>query len=114
MTLFIVISAIVAVLTVATFWPHRGLLARWKASRTLADRALFEDFLKHIHARQLQGNLATTESLAGSFHLQRSFVVEKISEMESNRLLKPLGTGITLTEDGNHLALQVVRAHRLR
>ncbi len=113
MILFIVISAIIAVLTAASFWPHRGLLARWEASRALADRALFEDFLKHIHARQLQGNLATTESLAGSFHLQRSFVVEKISEMESNGLLKPLGTGITLTEDGNHLALQVVRAHRL-
>jgi len=101
------------VLIAATVWPHRGLLARWKISRALADRAVLEDFLKHIHARELQGNLATTESLAGSFHLQRSFVVEKISEMKSNGLLRPLGTGVTLTVDGNHLALQVIRAHRL-
>jgi DtxR family Mn-dependent transcriptional regulator len=74
---------------------------------------LVEDFLKHIHARELQRNLATTESLAGSFQLARSTVVDTISTMEEHGLLTFLGNGIRLTEEGNQLALHIVRAHRL-
>ena len=104
---------VLTLLVVVYFWPQKGLLARLRTSRALAERARLEDFLKHVHSRQLQGNLATTESLAGSFQLKRTDVVETVSGMEARGLISFLGSGINLTSQGNHLALQVVRAHRL-
>ncbi|MCH8276096.1 MAG: metal-dependent transcriptional regulator [Bacteroidetes bacterium] len=102
-----------ALASAALLWPRIGILERLRTARVLSERALLEDYLKHIHARELQGNLATVESLAGSFHQRMSSVVEQLAELEKRGLVQITGGGAILTRQGSKLALQVIRAHRL-
>jgi DtxR family Mn-dependent transcriptional regulator len=110
---FSAILALLIALAAGLFWPERGVVARIRRSHARAKRTLLEDFLKHIHAREIQGNLATTESLAGSYQISRSEAVETITRMERKGLVSYAGGGIRLSPDGAQLALQIVRAHRL-
>ncbi|NIR45802.1 MAG: hypothetical protein GWN99_15320 [Gemmatimonadetes bacterium] len=104
---------LVGALLLALLWPGRGLLDRWREGRRLAERARVEDALKHIHARELRGPLATAESLAGKLEVSVRAAVELISAMEERELVQSTGTGLTLSSEGRKLALRVVRAHRL-
>ena len=104
----VILLSALAVLIAVFLWPHHGGRARWRRSRALAKRVLVEDCLKHIHARKLQGNLATAESLAGALHLKVSKAVEKIAEMEAGGLLRITSAGLDLTPTGNRMALQVI------
>ncbi len=57
--------ALIVLATLALLLPRRGQLHRWQLARRRGERMLVEDALKHIHARELRGTLATAESLAG-------------------------------------------------
>ncbi len=103
-------AALVALLV---FWPRRGLLARWRRARRLARRARVEDALKHVHARELRGPLATPESLAGKLVVSVPRALELIDEMETGGLVQSTGAGVRLSADGRKLARRVIRAHRL-
>lgn len=105
--------AALAALTLAALWPRRGLLARWRRARRLAERALIEDCVKHIHARERRGTLATAESVAGALGARMNHAVELIAAMEAGGLVQSTGSGLVLTSSGHTLALQVIRAHRL-
>jgi DtxR family Mn-dependent transcriptional regulator len=100
-------------LAAALLWPRRGLLARWRHTRRLAQRILIEDALKHVHARELRGALATAESLAGKLEVSVSEALELIAAMEERGLTQSTGPGLRLTPDGREAALRVIRAHRL-
>lgn len=106
-------SIALAALALAFFWPRHGLLARWRRARLLAERALIEDALKHIHACELRGTLATAESLAGHLGATLGRAVESIATMEEGGLIHSTGAGLCLTTAGRTLALRVIRAHRL-
>jgi DtxR family Mn-dependent transcriptional regulator len=105
--------AAAAALALLTLWPRRGLLARWRRTRQLAERAIAEDALKHIHARELSGTLATSESLAGKLELGVRRALELISDMQGRGLIQSTGPGLRLSPGGRKLALRVIRAHRL-
>ncbi len=100
-------------LAAALFWPRRGLLARWRQARLLAQRVRVEDALKHVHAREVRGTLATAESLAGKLAVNVKRALNLMAEMEERGLIHSTGPGLRLTPAGQKLALRVIRAHRL-
>lgn len=112
MTALVTLS-LLAVLALLVFWPGRGLLARWRQGRHLAERARVEDALKHIHARVTRGNLATPESLAGKLGMSVKAALELISGLEESGMVQSTGQGLRLSPSGRRLAVRVIRAHRL-
>ncbi|UCC49812.1 MAG: metal-dependent transcriptional regulator [Gemmatimonadota bacterium] len=105
--------AAAAALALLTLWPRRGLLARWRRARRLAERVIVEDALKHIHARELRGTLATPESLAGKLDVGVRRALQLISDIQGRGLIQSTGPGLRLSPEGRKLALRVIRAHRL-
>jgi len=109
--LFIALAA--AIVAAFFFWPRRGILGRLRQARQLAQRALVEDALKHIHAREQRETLATPESLAGKLEVRIRQALDLIAEMEEGGLVQSTGPGLRLSRSGRQLALRVIRAHRL-
>jgi DtxR family Mn-dependent transcriptional regulator len=88
-------------------------LAWWKRLRRTRQRVLIEDALKHLHAAEWHGHRATTDSLAGALELTHRAAVRLSARMQSQGWVKMAEGGLRLTPDGEQLALQVIRAHRL-
>lgn len=114
MTLTLTLAVIaLAALALAVAWPRRGFFARLRQARRLRSRILIEDALKHVHARELRGTLATAESLAGKLEVSVKEALNLISTIEENELVQSTGQGLRLTASGRKAALRVIRAHRL-
>jgi DtxR family Mn-dependent transcriptional regulator len=90
-----------------------SLLAWWKRLRRSRQRVLIEDALKHLHTCAWQGHRATTDSLAGALGLNRRAAIRLSAHIQSQGWVTLARGGLSLTADGEHLALQVIRAHRL-
>jgi DtxR family Mn-dependent transcriptional regulator len=106
-------SLAVLALALALLWPARRLLARLRQARHIAERALVEDALKHIHAHEHRGTRASAESLAGKLKVSVKEALQLITRMEERGLIQSTGPGLRLTPAGHKLALRVIRAHRL-
>ena len=101
------------VLLVGVFLPGRGLLARWRAMRSLARRQLLEDALKIIFNRQREGQFLDENRLAVELKLGRNEARALIARLQNQRLVQMDAGRLNLTGDGQRWALQVIRAHRL-
>ena len=101
------------VIAAVVLWPRFGLLALGRRWRTMAERAVVEDALKHLLECRQAGRGATEQSLRGALRLGGPAVLRVVAKMESADLLRSSGGGLTLTGNGRRLALQIVRAHRL-
>ncbi len=88
-------------------------LAWWKRLRWSRRRVLIEDALKHVHTCEWQGLRATTDSLAGALGLSRRAAIRLSARMQSQGWVGLAEGGLRLTPDGERMALQVIRAHRL-
>lgn len=113
MDALLLLLSLFALATLLVLWPRVGLFARFRRARQLAERALIEDALKHTHARELRGPLATAASLAGTLRVSARRAVDLIATVEAAGLMQSTGEGLRLTERGRRLALRVIRAHRL-
>jgi DtxR family Mn-dependent transcriptional regulator len=96
----------VAVLAALALWWRRG-------HGRHRDRQRLEDALKHLFEQEYRGRHATVASLAGALGLSPAAVVGLVGRMQAQQLLVARGQEFDLTPDGERLALQVVRAHRL-
>ena len=95
-----------------------GLILLWvvqwrHASRARQRRDQVEDALKHLFDEQYRGRHASLSSLAGALGVPRTFVVTLVGRMQRRGLVAAEGQTFHLTAEGERLALQVVRAHRL-
>ncbi|MDY7107124.1 MAG: FeoA domain-containing protein [Planctomycetota bacterium] len=90
-----------------------GVLTFFRNMRRQRRRVLFEDALKHLHACERQGRVATTDSLAGVLRRAPRHVIELCRRMQARGWVKLTDDGLRLTPEGEQLALQVIRAHRL-
>ncbi|UCC28751.1 MAG: FeoA domain-containing protein [Phycisphaerales bacterium] len=110
-----IISALLALCVVAAIvlWPRRGLLGWVRGLRATRQRILAEDALKHIHSNEWSGQQATLELLAGSLRRSARKTVELVTRMEAQGWVRSTADGLSLTPEGERLALQVIRAHRL-
>ncbi len=87
---------------------------RWAVSRRFSrDRRQAEDALKHLFEEQYRDRRASLSSLAGALGLPGAAVVALVGRMQRQGLVIASGQTFSLTPDGERLALQVVRAHRL-
>jgi DtxR family Mn-dependent transcriptional regulator len=87
---------------------------RWRTTRRSV-RALTqaEDALKHLFEEQYRDRRASISSLAGALRLPGSAVLSLVTRMQRQGLVRTEGQNFSLTPEGERLALQIVRAHRL-
>ena len=98
---------ILAVLAAAALW-------FWRATtRPARERRQLEDALKHLFEQEYRGRRASIASLSGALRLPARAVVALVGRMQAQGLVEPQGQEFRLTADGERMALQVVRAHRL-
>jgi DtxR family Mn-dependent transcriptional regulator len=89
-------------------------LLGWRvATRGRRERQRLEDALKHLFEQEYRGRHGSLSSLAGALRLGDSTVVALVGRMQAQGLVTASGQEFTLTPEGERLALQVVRAHRL-
>lgn len=93
--------------------PRFGVKALWRKLAQKRLRRRFEDILKHMLAWERRGKVATPESISGALSWSPAQVLSLITRMETQGLVASSSEGLSLTPDGERLALQVVRAHRL-
>jgi DtxR family Mn-dependent transcriptional regulator len=105
--------AAVGLTLVLTLWPKAGLVARWRASRRTSRRERLEDALKVLLDHEQAGRHASTEALASALGLRASATQALIVTLERQGLTERREGGLHLSPDGERLAMQVVRAHRL-
>lgn len=87
---------------------------RWRtARRTTRDHHLVEDALKHLFEEEYRGRRASLSSLGGALRLGGAAVLDLVARMQQQGLIEARDQTFRLTPDGERLALQVVRAHRL-
>jgi DtxR family Mn-dependent transcriptional regulator len=87
-----------------SFWQHRS-------QRQHREQA--EDALKHLHAREWHGRIASRDSLAGALRLSPSAVIKLIERMEAQGWIRSTADSVRLTSEGEQQAVAVIRAHRL-
>jgi DtxR family Mn-dependent transcriptional regulator len=76
-------------------------------------RRRVEDALKHLFDLEYRGRRASLSSLSGTLRLADDQVLRLVARMQALGLVRANGQEFDLTPDGERLALQVVRAHRL-
>jgi DtxR family transcriptional regulator, Mn-dependent transcriptional regulator len=81
--------------------------------RATRGRQRIEDALKHMFEEQYRGRQASLSSLGGVLRLAGPTVLALVTRMQSQGLVNTTGQTFSLTPEGERLALQIVRAHRL-
>lgn len=111
--LSLIIGAGVLAVSFIFFWPVSGVVPRWQSMRRVSNRVLQEDALKHIQKMTLGGKQPTIGSIAGAIEVDRNQVVKTLAELEERGLLVCEGEVIRLSSEGEKIALNIIRAHRL-
>lgn len=94
----------------AAVWP----LALWRRRRLATrTRQRLEDALKHLFEQEYRGRRGALASLAGALRIPDAAVVDVVSRLQAQGLLTARGQEFDLTREGERLALQIIRAHRL-
>jgi DtxR family transcriptional regulator, Mn-dependent transcriptional regulator len=90
------------------------LTVRWSVkSRASRDRQRLEDGLKHLFDLEYRGRHGSLASLSGALGVPDHVALALVTRMQTQGLLVARGTEFDLTREGERLALQVIRAHRL-
>lgn len=120
MTLQILLLISLALVLLAfILWPGRGLRARILTWRAGHRRQQMEDALKAIFHAGQEGTTPSTAWLAQTLGLSAGRAAQLTAQMQAQGLLHPFGVlhpsggVLLLTTEGQRLALQIIRAHRL-
>jgi Mn-dependent DtxR family transcriptional regulator len=107
MTGFLIASVLAAaVLTTA-------LVRRLRRRDAARGRMLTEDALKHLFDQQYRGRFGSFASLGGMLRLDDRRLMRLLERMQQQGLVIADGQEFRLTAEGERVARQVVRAHRL-
>jgi DtxR family transcriptional regulator, Mn-dependent transcriptional regulator len=90
-------------------WGIRGMGTRQAIRR----RTQSEDALKHLFDQQYRGRRASFASLSGALHLSDRRLMQLLDRMQQQGLVTARGQEFELTAEGERVARQIVRAHRL-
>lgn len=99
----LLISAAVAALAVR----------RMRDREAIRRRTRIEDALKHLFDQQYRGRLASFASLGGALRLNDRRLMQLLDRMQQQALVAAKGQEFVLTTEGERVARQIVRAHRL-
>lgn len=107
MTSFTPLAIVVLAIAVALVaWRHAS-------QRPARERRRIEDALKHLFEQEYRGRHASLSSLKGALRLPDAPVLSLVARMQALNLVRASGQEFDLTPEGERLALQIVRAHRL-
>jgi len=104
---------VVLVVLLAALAPEIGALARWRHRRAALRREQAENALKHLLSQASAGHAASLSSLQGALRASDGALLMLTERLEREGLIRTEGTEFRLTSDGERMALQVVRAHRI-
>ena len=91
-----------------------GLLVRDMRRRGIVRRRTqIEDALKHLFHQQYRGRLGSFTSLGGALRLSDRRLMQLLDRMQQQKLVTARGEEFELTAEGERVARQIVRAHRL-
>jgi DtxR family transcriptional regulator, Mn-dependent transcriptional regulator len=76
-------------------------------------RTLIEDALKHLFDQQYRGRHGSFASLGGQLRLSDRRMMQLLAQMQHQGLVVARGQEFELTAEGERVARQIVRAHRL-
>lgn len=110
---FLLIAIAIISLGLIIIWPERGLLSRYRAFRKMSERILQEDTLKHIQKLALQNKFPSIRSIAGAIRVSVDHAAHILESLEHQELVCVIEGKWHLTQAGQTVALQVLRAHRL-
>lgn len=99
-------AAILALLAGETF-------RRLRRRRTARGRTRIEDALKHLFDQEYRGLQASFASLRGMLAVNDGELMALLGRMQEQGLVTASGREFRLTPDGERVARQIVRAHRL-
>ena len=106
MMLWIVVGAVLALIAV--------LIGRDVRSRSdTRRRTQIEDALKHLFDQQYRGRHGSFASLGGLLRLSDHRMMQLLAQMQHQGLVVARGQEFELTPEGERVARQIVRAHRL-
>ncbi len=109
----LLVTALVVLVGGGMFWPRRGIFWRWQRMRSITERVLIEDALKHLYDCEYRKQACTVESLSGALGIPGNRTADLLVRIEALRLLRSAGGGLHLTPDGRTYALRMLRVHRL-
>ncbi|MEZ5316298.1 MAG: iron dependent repressor, metal binding and dimerization domain protein [Vicinamibacterales bacterium] len=90
------------------------LVVRWRQRHSPgAIRRQHEDALKHLFDLEYRGRHGSIASIAGALRLSDRAVVGLVGRLQTLGLVRAHGQDFRLTAEGERVALQIVRAHRL-
>lgn len=97
-----------------TFASLVWLIVLWR-ERRLASRSRhhLEDALKHLFDLEYRGRHGSLATVTGALRLPDRVVLDLVARMQTQGLVVARGSEFDLTPEGERLALQVIRAHRL-
>ena len=81
--------------------------------RVVRGRTQVEDALKHLFDQQYRGRHGSFSSLGGALRLNDRRMMQLLARMQEQGLVIARGQEFELTADGERVARQIVRAHRL-
>lgn len=111
--LSLLLFALASAMVVAVLWPRRGLIAWVQRARRQSDRVRVEDALKHLSTQELEGQVASLSTLAGTLEVSRNEVARVLGRLEELDLARTTDQGVTLTNPGREYGMRILRTHRL-
>ena len=108
MTPALVVAATVAILLAAVLAVM--VVERREETRK---RTRIEDALKHLFDQEYRGRHASFASLSGALRLDDRRLMQLLGRMQQQGLVVAIGQEFELTAEGERMARQIVRAHRL-
>src|SRR5687768_9820592 len=105
----LVISTTAALLLIGFVVLRRKLRGRGALRR----RVQIEDALKHLFDQEYRGRRASFASLSGILRIDDRRLIQLLGRMQQQDLVVTNGQEFQLTAEGERVARQIVRAHRL-
>lgn len=105
---------VLSVLSLALFWPRRGLYSRIRRLRRASVRVRVEDALKYLFHRGAEGRDVHSDALAGALQVRQQVARDILERLDERGLAEVSGTGgHRLSDRGRIEALRIVRSHRI-
>ena len=106
-TILVVLGILAALIAVAVLRP------RMRDRDTIRRRTQTEDALKHLFDQEYRGRRASYASLGGTLRVDDRRLMQLLGRMQQQGLVTASGPEFQLTPEGQRVARQIVRAHRL-
>ena len=108
MTLVLLVALAIGAAGVGVF-----VLRRLRTRAAGSRQKLFEAALKHLFEREYRGGGASFASLAGTLKQDDRHLMRVLGDLQHRGLVVARGQEFHLTSEGERVARQIVRAHRL-